>query len=187
MRLASLELQSLLGQGYFLRYHFLPPDDCASMLDRMEARRHLLAPARVGVARSRSTAVRTDEIAWLTASEEPHLLDRFEDLKESLQNSLRTIVSRFDVQFAKYAPGGDFSGYARHVDAVASSQKYPRRLTAVLYLNSCRGGQLRLYVKEGPVDVAPEPGLLCVFMSQLVEHEVLQVESNRFAVTAWYY
>lgn len=193
--LSASELSSLTVDGYFLRSRFLRYSLCYSIIQR-GAQRHPRS-AMVGGAASTArvdTAVRTDRIAWVTADEEPEVHNRFSRLGKAMEQQLRIVLARFDVQFAVYegvqkdmegnvAP---FSGYTKHFDALPS-QATPRRLTAVVYLNQCKGGQLRLHLKDKHLDVAPEQGLLCVFRSELLEHEVLPVETDRYALTAWYY
>ena len=44
---------------------------------------------------------------------------------------------------------------------------------------------LRAYMKSGQTDIAPLPGRMVCFFSQEVEHEVLESEGQRFALTVW--
>lgn len=191
LALTSLELSSMVNYGYFIRPLFVRSSLCLSIIQRAAQRASSIRPAMAGEPHPRlDHNVRTDRIAWITEQEEPEVHNRFRRLGFQMEKQLRIALNRFDVQYAVYesAPLHGFSGYVRHVDSVAS-QTNPRRLTAVLYLNRCKGGQLRLFLKQGgdPLDVAPEQGLLCVFRSELIEHEVLPVESERYALTAWYY
>ena len=64
-------------------------------------------------------------------------------------------------------------------------------MTAIFYPNPDwrpeHGGLLRLYLKEGTVEVAPSLDRLVVFLSEQLEHEVLPTHAPRLALTAWYY
>lgn len=48
------------------------------------------------------------------------------------------------------------------------------------------GGQLRLFRPE-PREVEPVADRLVVFLSERLEHEVLEIHADRFAATAWFY
>lgn len=87
------------------------------------------------------------------------------------------------VLLASYPPG---ALYHRHLDAYAGKD-IPRLLTVLLYLawEPHEGGHLRAHLADGPRDIAPVPGRLCVFYSQEVEHEVLRSVGQRRALTLW--
>jgi SM-20-related protein len=145
---------------------------------------------RAGIRRGHELddAVRTDEIAWMTPEEATGALaeavKRFDELMLEVNETAYLGLRRFDLQLARYGPGAK---YVRHLDAFPGQDN--RRLTAIVYLNEGwsppHGGQLELCV-EPPVRVDPLLDRLVVFRSQLIEHEVLESHTERWALTAWY-
>jgi len=109
----------------------------------------------------------------------------FEALRVECNRDAWLGLTRFDLQLAHYAGGGEH--YVRHRDAFVG--RAGRRLTAIAYLNAGwvlkDGGQLRLH-GDPPTDLAPLLGRLVVFLSETVEHEVLPTWASRIAITAWY-
>ncbi len=94
-----------------------------------------------------------------------------------------------EYQLAYYPPNGR---YERHRDAFPvddPEDAEQRRVTAIVYMNpewkKGDGGELRLFGDE-VVDIEPVGGRIVVFLSGVVDHEVLAAGSERFAVTAWY-
>lgn len=193
IRVSAIEMASLSERGFFVRPNAVPASVCESILERL--RHFSTQPARVGTSGCRRTVnerIRSDRILWLTRrEEEPRLWDVFEAWRIELQETCRIVLSHFDVQFAVYR--GGTTGYARHFDAVPTrwdrmaEGPVQRRITAILYLNRCEGGSLRLFLENSVEDVIPEPGLMCLFRSEMIEHQVLPVETDRYAVTAWFY
>mmetsp|Transcript_22986 Transcript_22986/g.58510 ORF Transcript_22986/g.58510 Transcript_22986/m.58510 type:complete len:84 (-) Transcript_22986:115-366(-) len=63
----------------------------------------------------------------------------------------------------------------------------PRLITVLLYLSwePQSGGQLRVHLPDGPQDIDPVPGRVCIFYSQEVEHQVHMSEGQRRALTLW--
>ncbi|KAL3793119.1 hypothetical protein HJC23_005621 [Cyclotella cryptica] len=100
-----------------------------------------------------------------------------------------------------YYPSGGF--YRRHRDAIPNSASVLRKYSLLLYLNregwspQSDAGQLRVHLDGGGdevpegvnpnfVDVDPFGGTLVLFKSELIPHEVLDTNSERFAVVGWY-
>ena len=100
-----------------------------------------------------------------------------------------------------YYPTGGF--YRRHRDAIENSASVLRKYSLLLYLNRdgwCPekdAGQLRIHLDGGGdelaenavpnfIDVDPLGGTLVVFKSELIPHEVLDTNSERFALVGWY-
>jgi SM-20-related protein len=96
-----------------------------------------------------------------------------------------------------YYPTGGF--YRRHRDAIPGSASVLRKYSLLLYLNrddwspEKDGGQLRIHLDGGGdevlqgvepnfVDVDPLGGTLVLFKSELIPHEVLDTNSERFAI-----
>ena len=80
------------------------------------------------------------------------------------------------------------AGYARHRDRFRSDDA--RVLSLVVYLNpdwpDDAGGQLRLHLPEGAMDIAPRMGTVAIFLSADVDHEVLPATQPRYSVAAWF-
>eukprot|EP01126_Amoeba_proteus_P064296 TRINITY_DN8984_c0_g2_i4.p1 TRINITY_DN8984_c0_g2~~TRINITY_DN8984_c0_g2_i4.p1 ORF type:complete len:320 (+),score=60.69 TRINITY_DN8984_c0_g2_i4:131-1090(+) len=125
-----------------------------------------------------------------------------------LERDFKKIISlqgEVEVQVAYYSGTG--IGYSRHRDAypvgIHSDNTLERRLTVIFYSNPTwsteNGGALRIFlepreklstglehISEGYHDVEPISGRIVVFLSGVVEHEVLPVFGPRVAVTSWY-
>lgn len=100
-----------------------------------------------------------------------------------------------------YYPSGGF--YRRHRDAIPNSASVLRKYSLLLYLNKegwspqTDAGQLRIHldgggdelpdgIKPNFIDVDPFGGTLVLFKSELIPHEVLDTNSERFALVGWY-
>src|SRR5262249_34925648 len=152
---------------------FAGRDAALAMLERVRA----LPLRAAAVGRERHAGVRGDDIAWLDDD------GRFEALRLALNREAWLGLDRFELQAARYQAG---AAYPRHRDAFRGGPS--RRITAIWYLNSewSGGGELRLHLPEGPLDLAPLFDRLVVFLSEELEHEVLPATAERWAVTAWY-
>jgi SM-20-related protein len=93
--------------------------------------------------------------------------------------------SEVQIQLALYP--GDGARYVRHRDTYPGGPQ--RTLTCVYYLNDTwqqgDGGELRLHLPGGPVDVAPIADRLVMFWSAWLDHEVLPTSVPRMALTVW--
>ncbi|KAA2285877.1 2OG-Fe(II) oxygenase [Arenimonas fontis] len=149
-----------------------------------------LRPAATGRAGGRRFAgLRGDSTLWL---DDPacgpaagELLSALDGLRPALNRRLLLGLEAVEAHFARYPPG---AGYARHVDRFAGDDT--RVLSLVLYLNEDwpeeAGGQLRLHLPAGPVDIGPRLGTMTVFLAGEVEHEVLPATRPRLSVAAWF-
>jgi SM-20-related protein len=187
------EIEALGSGGLVVQDGFLGGALAAAV--RAEALRWVaeqkLRPAAVsrGAERQVQTTIRADAMTWIEPQAEGPFAaawERFDRLREALNEAAYLGLRRFDLQLAHYPPSGAF--YARHWDAFRGDDN--RRLTAIVYLNPgwnvADGGLLRAFVPSGPVEVAPELDRLVLFLSERVEHEVLPTSAPRLALTAWY-
>ena len=83
-------------------------------------------------------------------------------------------------------PKGTF--YKKHIDTFQNDDR--RKLSFVCYLNEDgwlpkNGGELVLYLKEGEKTIYPLPGRVVIFESQIIEHEVKPVNTERLSITGW--
>lgn len=133
--------------------------------------------------------IRGDYTRWLDdCSPRPcqdeylQILDR---LRETLNRSLFLGLDSFETHFALYPPG---AGYSKHLDRFKNNPL--RMVSVVAYLNRNwqpgDGGELRLHLKEGAVDIAPRASTLVVFMSDRILHEVLEAKKERASLVGWF-
>lgn len=136
-------------------------------------------------------AIRSDRIAWLDAAQSPAqaaLLGGLEALTLQLRRALFLGVHAVEAHFACFEPG---AYYTRHLDRFR--RRGARLVSTVYYLNpgwqADDGGVLRIFDPEDParvlVDVAPEFGTFCAFLSDRVWHEVQPTRRRRLSVAAW--
>ena len=128
------------------------------------------------------------------------LYDILDNLRVALEGVSGTSLdsSLTELLFAYYPKGGF---YRRHRDAIPNSASLLRKYSLLLYLNQDwseeDGGQLRIHLDGGGdecpagvapnfIDVEPKGGTLVLFKSDAVPHEVLNTNSERFAVVGWY-
>ncbi len=150
-----------------------------------------LKPAAVGRAGEQVVVpeIRGDHIRWLDdCPGNPAAvayLAAMENLRHTLNRTLFLGLENFETHYALYPPG---AGYQRHVDRFKDSPL--RTVSVVLYLNRQwqpgDGGELRLHLPDGPIDVPPRAGTLAVFMSASLPHEVLQARRERASLVGWF-
>jgi len=150
---------------------------------------------KAGVGRSgnhiQNSAIRQDLITWVddnNADAFERVTALFEDVRNAANQYCWMGVKRFDTQIALYS--GDGAHYDRHRDAFHG--KSSRTLTAIYYPNVDwqpeHGGRLRVFFADDQVeDVDPIADRLVVFLSEVLDHQVLPVFSPRAALTAWFY
>lgn len=133
-------------------------------------------------------AIRGDYIQWVDkSSASPALavyLTRVEALMQHLNRTLFLSLKDYEIHMTVYPVG---SSYKRHLDQFRKDDH--RRLSIICYLNDGwkeeNGGQLRIYLPDGPLDVLPTSGRLVCFRSDLLEHEVLPATRERLSLTGW--
>jgi SM-20-related protein len=187
---------SLALQGWMVVDDFFGPEltaalrgDCQMSSGQGDFR---VAAVGSGERRQTRTEVRGDDILWMQqpAPSEPQrtCLDRFEQLRLTLNQTLQLGLFEFESHFARY-PAGTF--YARHIDQLRGD--YHRILSCVLYLNENwkpeDGGELRFYPDGNGAefeDVLPQGGRLVVFQSGRFAHEVLPAKRERISIAGWF-
>jgi len=183
----------LAERGWVVGHDLLPVDALEALA--AEARRLFeegrFGPAAVGRGRGRGFRpdVRGDQVFWLdprtTSEAETRYWEAVEGLRLDLNRLLYLGLAELEAHLAVF-PAGAF--YAKHLDRFATSEE--RTLSLTLYLNpgwkKQDGGELRLHVEGGPVDVLPEMGTFALFRSEAVWHEVLAARAPRFSATGWY-
>ena len=145
--------------------------------------------ATLGRERLVSDEIRRDEISWLAEQgknpAQVELLTLLAELKNNLNQDLYLGLTNFEGHYAHY-PAGGF--YRRHLDCPRGTSK--RVVSVIIYLNqswnTSDGGRLRLHHGPAPVDIAPIGGTLVCFLSQKIEHEVLESFAPRKSFTGWF-
>lgn len=131
--------------------------------------------------------IRGDRTVWLDdprcGAVAADYLAALHALRGALNRRLFLGLRSGEAHYALYPPG---AGYARHRDRFRDSDA--RVVSLVTYLNPAwepaDGGQLRLHLDSGPVDIAPLAGTTVCFLSD-VEHEVLPARRERLSIAAW--
>jgi SM-20-related protein len=147
---------------------------------------------RAGIGQQRqhqiNEAIRGDYIQWVNkSSASPGLatyLNRVESLMQHLNQTLFLSLKDYEIHMTVYPVG---SYYKRHLDQFKKDDH--RKLSIICYLNEGwkeeHGGQLRIYLPDGSLDVLPTAGRLVCFRSDLLEHEVLPATRERLSLTGW--
>jgi SM-20-related protein len=148
---------------------------------------------RAGIGKSSghqvNEAIRGDLIQWIDNDSTPApvklYLDRMRSMMTYLNRSLYLSLKDLEAHMTVY-PRGAF--YKRHLDQFRADDH--RILSAICYLNTSwtesDGGQLRMHLPEGAVDVLPLGGRLVCFRSDQIEHEVLPGTRERYSLTGWF-
>jgi SM-20-related protein len=134
-------------------------------------------------------AIRGDIIFWIDenfSNAAEHLFfNKINDLKAYLNRTCFLGINQKEFHYAIY-PKDTF--YRRHLDTFRNDDR--RRLSFVCYLNSEdwkpeNGGELVLYLENEDKIVYPFPGKVVIFESQVLEHEVKPVNTERLSITGW--
>ncbi len=137
--------------------------------------------------------IRGDFILWLNEAEaaeaEKAFFRKINDLVLYLNRTCFMGILHKEFHYALY-PKGTF--YKRHLDTFQNDDR--RKLSIVCYLNEQNwqpdyGGELVIYSKENGIEVPkkiyPFPGRMVIFESQILEHEVRPVNTERLSITGW--
>ena len=137
--------------------------------------------------------IRGDFILWLneaTAGEAEKLFFRkTNNFVDYLNKTCFLGILHKEFHYALY-PEGTF--YKRHLDTFQNDDR--RKLSIVCYLNEQDwkpdyGGELVIYTSENGVEmpkkIYPLPGRVVIFESQVLEHEVKPVKTERLSITGW--
>ena len=138
-------------------------------------------------------AIRGDFILWLNEAEagetEKKFFLKINDFADYLNKTCFLGIRHREFHYALY-PEGTF--YKRHLDTFQNDDR--RKLSLVCYLNEQDwkpeyGGELVIYLNEAGKEVEkiiyPFPGRVVIFESQVLEHEVRPVKTERLSITGW--
>jgi SM-20-related protein len=182
----------LANHGYAVVDQFLSQQevDAIVLLPEFQSAQHSFKKAAIGKNQSLQIqeAIRGDYIFWLDKETAPAAtqiyLNRLNELMTYLNQALFLSLKDYEVHITLY-PAGSF--YKRHLDQF--KQDDHRKLSVICYLNDNwqddQGGQLRMHLPEGMVDIFPTAGRLVIFRSDQIEHEVLPSTRPRLSITGW--
>jgi SM-20-related protein len=182
----------LAEQGYAVIGQFLSPSEVTGIRNLDEFKGGLLQFKKAGIGKQGekriNESIRGDYVQWIdrpgAGPELKVYLDRLDEMISHVNQSLFLSLKDFEVHFTIY-PAGSY--YKRHLDQFKGDDH--RRLSVILYLNEGwkeeEGGQLRLHLEEGPVDIFPVAGQLVCFRSDKIEHEVRPATRDRLSITGW--
>ncbi len=138
-------------------------------------------------------SIRGDVILWIDElkanTAELLFFNKINNLVSYLNKTCFLGILHKEFHYALY-PTGTF--YKRHIDTFQNDDR--RKLSFVCYLNEDgwlpeNGGELVLYLNENGQEVEkviyPFPGRVVVFESQIIEHEVKPVNTERLSITGW--
>ncbi|MFD2517288.1 2OG-Fe(II) oxygenase [Salinimicrobium flavum] len=138
-------------------------------------------------------SIRGDFILWLNEAKaeeaEKIFFSKINNFVEYLNKTCYLGILHKEFHYALY-PEGTF--YKRHLDTFQNDDR--RKLSLVCYLNEQDwkpeyGGELVIYLndhgKEIEKIIYPFPGRVVIFESQILEHEVKPVKTERLSITGW--
>lgn len=135
--------------------------------------------------------IRKDYIHWLNPSEltspQKHYWEKMEKLQHEINNYFYLNLHELEAHYAAF-PIGSF--YKKHLDQFKSVGA--RLISTILYLNEdwkeADGGALRIYSNgsEDFLDIYPEENSFVCFRSDLIYHEVLPTNRQRYSLTGWF-
>ncbi len=138
-------------------------------------------------------SIRGDVILWIDEikadASEQLFFNKINGLVNYLNKTCFLGILHKEFHYALY-PKGTF--YKRHIDTFQNDDR--RKLSFVCYLNEDgwlpeNGGELVLYLNENNQEtekvIYPFPGRVVIFESQIIEHEVKPVNTERLSITGW--
>lgn len=184
-------IEALATQAWVVIPEFLKAEQVLQLrtqaLSQYAAGRFKPAAVGQGSRQAVHADIRRDAVLWLEDHETgvaSEFLNWLADLRLALNQALFLGLVETELHFAVY-PSGGF--YRKHIDNFRGGSA--RLVTVILYLNADwqpqDGGQLRLYLEDQSLDIAPVAGTLVLFLSERFEHEVLPTEQERLSLTGW--
>ncbi|MBD0823244.1 2OG-Fe(II) oxygenase [Aestuariibaculum marinum] len=164
-----------------------------SLIDKHED--HAFKKAAIGnrVNETIEKSIRGDMILWIDEAKadvvEQVFFNKINDLVGYLNKTCFMGILHKEFHYAVY-PQNTF--YQRHIDTFQNDDR--RKLSVVCYLNEDgwlpeNGGELVLYLNENGQEtkkvIYPFPGRVVIFESQIIEHEVKVVNTERLSITGW--
>ena len=199
-RLAPGIAGDFLRQAWVVRENFLEDELRRELASEAQQLWEQGAFRKAGIGRDARhrvhAGVRGDFSLWLDTQVTPiacrFVATELEALRRALNASAYLGLFEFEGHLAVYPPG---TGYARHLDQLRGTSA--RRVSVVVYLNddwkTADGGELHLYppvrafhAANDCVIVPPIGGMLVVFGSADMPHEVRPATRTRFSLSGWF-
>lgn len=182
-------IDSLVEKGWYEQRNVLSVDEVKALGKLCQNRTLVKAAIGKGDSRAINEGIRSDNISWLTDNETDKPVIEYQQVldvfRQELNQSLYLGLSELECHFAQY-PQGSF--YKAHKDSFKETDR--RSITFITYLNpdwkEGDGGELRLYLPEGVIDVNPYGGTVICFKSSEILHEVLMSNTERLSLTGWF-
>jgi SM-20-related protein len=184
-------VDQLVEQGFGIVDQFISDEEIGQFIRRFHDLSEEGELRKAGIGKMQHFAVdkkiRGDYIHWIDPQDMVAVtagyVSRVQQIMEYLNRSCYLGLKDFEAHFAMY-PEGTF--YKRHADRF--HQNPHRVISMVCYMNQgwteADGGQLRMFLPDQEIDIAPLSGRLVCFKSEL-EHEVLLTHRTRYSVTGW--
>lgn len=134
-------------------------------------------------------SIRGDFISWIDENNlsqtEEVFFNKIDEFVNYMNRTCFLGIQEKEFHYAVY-PKGTF--YKRHLDTFQNDDS--RKLSVVCYLNDEDwkpeyGGELVIFKPLEEIKVYPLKGRVVIFESQVLEHEVRQVEQMRLSITGW--
>lgn len=182
----------LAEHGYAIADQFLSQTEVNAILSAEEFEKRTERFKKAGIGQREQVrineSIRGDYIQWIDKASAPPAISvyfmRLDKLMGYLNQTLFLSLKDYEVHMTRY-PVGSF--YKRHIDQFKRDDH--RKLSIICYLNSDwqeeNGGQLRIYLPQGPLDILPVAGRVVCFCSDELEHEVLPATRERLSLTGW--
>lgn len=180
-------------QSWYVQENALTDDLCKSLLLQFSQRleKDEFQQAKVGLLQNSrlQTEVRLSKTCWVdnwqVSNELKILQETLSGIMQTLNESFFLSMKQFETQYAYYPKGGF---YKKHVDQLKNNNH--RQVTCLYYLNDVtEGGELVIYNKEDKMlvdaSLSPKKGMMVIFFSGHIYHEVLPTSQERFSLTTW--
>jgi SM-20-related protein len=182
----------LAERGFAVADQFLSQTEVRTILSLDEFKTSADSFRKAGIGKQQqhqiNESIRGDYIQWVDKQKCPPglsiYLGRVEGLMQYINQTLFLSLKDYEIHMTVYPVG---SYYKRHLDQFKRDDH--RKLSVICYLNEDwkkeHGGQLRIYLPEGPIDILPVAGRIVCFRSDQLEHEVLPATRERLSLTGW--
>lgn len=182
----------LAERSYAIIDHFLSQSEVDAILKTDEFTTAKLHFKKAGIGKNQdrqiNESIRGDFIQWIEPAKAPAPIqvytNRLQGLIQYLNQALFLSLKDAEIHMTVY-PTGTF--YKRHLDQFKADDH--RKLSVICYLNNdwkeSDGGQLKMYLDDGAIEILPLSGRLVCFRSDKLEHEVLPATRDRLSITGW--
>lgn len=190
-------ISDIAHQKFSLVEQFFTPEEVAifrqSLMEKYEEDAFKKAAIGNKLHETIVKSIRGDVILWMDETKanpaETLFFNKINALVNYLNKTCFLGILQKEFHYAIYQKN---TFYKRHIDTFQNDDR--RKLSVVCYLNEAgwlpeNGGELVLYLNENGEEVEkviyPFPGRVVIFESQIIEHEVKPVNTQRLSITGW--